>query len=90
MEPNKPKRKMRKRSNIEGNNLKEILKAKQMSQAELCYLCYPNKPGFYSHLSLIVNGKKKQISLVIALRIAEVLGMKVEDVFVKKSPNTKK
>jgi DNA-binding Xre family transcriptional regulator len=61
------------------NRIAEILEKKQMTQMELSDLT-----GLYpSHLSEIINGKRKHISLSIALNIAETLGVELKDIFYK-------
>jgi plasmid maintenance system antidote protein VapI len=59
------------------NHISEILRNKNMTQSELADLSdmYP------AHLSEIINHTRKGITLPIALKISEALGMPVEDIF---------
>jgi transcriptional regulator with XRE-family HTH domain len=61
------------------NRIGEILTEKNMTKQELADLTelYP------SHISEIVSGTRKGITLPIAIKIANALGMKVEEVFFK-------
>lgn len=65
---------------IHGNKIKGILKEKGISQQELA-----DSTGISSsHLSKIILGKRRCISLPIALKIAAGLKMSVEEVFIAK------
>jgi len=68
--PKKPKESV-------SNRLGVILSQQNMTQAELSELTelYP------SHISEIISGKRKGVTLPIALKIAKALKMKVEDIF---------
>jgi DNA-binding Xre family transcriptional regulator len=59
------------------NNIKKILEESGMSQQELSDISGISTP----HLSRIINGQRKCISLPIALKISKALKHKVEDVF---------
>jgi DNA-binding XRE family transcriptional regulator len=67
---------------IHGNRIREILIEKEMSQIELADLALD---GDTAHLSRIINGQRRCISLPIAFKISEALKMNVEDVFIYKS-----
>jgi DNA-binding XRE family transcriptional regulator len=59
------------------NNLVQILADANMTQQELADLTdlYP------SHISEIVRGVRKGVTLPIAIKIAKALNMQVEDIF---------
>lgn len=76
MNKRKPKEKMY------GHTIKLILKEKGMSPQELSDIS-----GILpSHISRIINGKRKCISLPIAIKIAQALETPVEQVFIYKKP----
>ena len=66
---------------IYGNRIKEMLEQKGMIQVELADLCLN---GDIMFLNKIIHGKKKHISLMTALKIANALNERVEDVFICK------
>lgn len=72
----KPKRK------VYSNRIMAMLKDINMSQQELADLIKTDN----SHLSKIINGKRRCISLPIALEIAKALNKHVEEVFQLSSP----
>jgi len=72
----KPKEKMY------GNRIKEILMHKRMSIQELSDISQIRM----SHLSRIINGHRRCISLPIAMKIAQSLKMPVEEVFLYAQP----
>jgi transcriptional regulator with XRE-family HTH domain len=76
MATKKPKEKMY------GNRIKAILSQKGMPPQELSDIS--GVPP--SHLSRIINGKRRCISLPIAIKISQALGMPVETVFIYKKP----
>mgnify|MGYP000238586359 CR=1 FL=1 len=61
-----------------GNNIKKILDEIEMSQQELADIVETNP----AHLSRIINGQRRCISLPIAMKISEALGKPVEEVFI--------
>ena len=67
---------------IHGNRIREILEQIGMSQQELADITLN---GNAAHLSRIMNGQRRCISLPIAFKIAEALNLQVEDVFIYKS-----
>lgn len=72
----KPKTKMY------GNRIKAILKEQEMSPQELSDIS-----GIIpSHLSRIINGQRRCISLPIAIKIAQALKTPVESVFIYQKP----
>jgi len=66
---------------IHGNRIREILEKKGMTHVELADLALGGNKG---HLSRIINGQRRSISLPIAFKIAEVLEMKIDEVFIYK------
>ena len=67
-----------------GNKIKEILMSKEMSPQELADITSLSS----SHLSRIINGQRRCISLPIAIKIAIALKTPVEQVFIYKMPVT--
>lgn len=67
---------------IHGNKIREILEQIGMSQQELADITLN---GNAAHLSRIMNGQRRCISLPIAFKIAEALNLQVEQVFIYKS-----
>ena len=65
---------------IHGNRIREILNLIGMSQQELADL---SLNGNSSHLSRIMTGQRRCISLPIAFKIADALNRPVEEVFIK-------
>lgn len=62
---------------IKSNKISEILEERDMTQQELADIS-----GLLpQHLSAIINGKRKSISLPTAFKIARALDMQVEEVF---------
>ncbi len=68
-----------------GNNIKAILKEKGISPQELSDI----SGVLPSHLSRIINGQRRCISLPIAIKISQALEKPVEYVFVYKKPIAK-
>lgn len=66
---------------IHGNRIREILEQKQMCQQELADICLNGNTSF---LSKIILGKRRCISLPIAIKISRALKMSVEEVFIYK------
>ena len=66
---------------LHSNRIKIILEEIGMSQQELADLALR---GNAAHLSRIMNGQRRCISLPIAIRICKVLNMPVEEVFIYK------
>lgn len=70
---------------IHSNRIRIILEEIDMSQAELADLALD---GNKAHLSRIINGQRRCVSLPVAMKIAGVLKRPVEDVFIyKRSTN---
>jgi plasmid maintenance system antidote protein VapI len=75
------------KAKIAGNNIKKILEEINMPQVELADLALD---GNTAHLSRIINGQRKCISLPIAMEISKVLGRPVEEVFIYAGNKTTK
>ena len=73
----KSKKTKKKQTKIHSNKIKAILDEIGMSQQELADLSELSK----EHISRIVAGKTNRLALPTAIKIAKVLGRKVEDVF---------
>ncbi len=65
------------KSKMYSNRIKAILTETKMSQQELADIMETNP----AHLSRIINGQRKCISLPIAMKLAQALGRSVEEVF---------
>jgi DNA-binding XRE family transcriptional regulator len=78
---NKKEKPKKAKEKIYGNRIKIILDEIQMSQIELADIALD---GNASHLSRIINGQRRCISLPIAMKIANALKRSVEDVFIYK------
>lgn len=71
------KKDKKQKEKIFSNKIRMILTEKEMTQQELC-----DRTGLdASHVSKIILGKKRCISLPIALKICRVLEKPVEEVF---------
>ena len=66
---------------LHSNKIRQILNEIGMSQQELADL---SLDGNSAHLSRIINGQRRCISLPIAMKIANVLNKNVEEVFILK------
>jgi len=89
-EENKPKKpiKIKKpKEKIHSNRIRQILAQIGMSQQELADITLDGKSG---HLSRIINGQRRCISLPIAMKIANALKMPVEEVFIYRPDEKKK
>ena len=75
-------RKKKSKEKIHGNNIRIILEELGMSQQELADI---SLNGNAAHLSRIMNGQRRCISLPIAFKIAEALNLPIEKVFIYKS-----
>ena len=75
-------KKPRPKSKMYGNRIKIILKEKGMSPIELADIIETTP----SHVSRIMNGQRRCISLPIAIKIALALSTPVEEVFIYKKP----
>ena len=64
---------------LHSNKIRQILTEIDMSQAELADIALD---GNAAHLSRIINGQRRCISLPIAIKIAKALKKPVEEVFV--------
>jgi len=66
---------------LHSNRIRIILEELEMSQAELADIALD---GDSAHLSRIINGQRRSISLPIAIKIANALQRPVEEVFIYK------
>jgi DNA-binding XRE family transcriptional regulator len=76
------KKKRKPKEKIHSNRIKPILEEIEMSQQELADIALD---GDSAHLSRIMNGQRRCISLPIAFKIANSLGKQVEEVFIYKN-----
>lgn len=67
---------------LHSNKIRMILEEIGMTQQELADLALD---GRTSHLSRIINGQRRCISLPIAIKIANVLNKPVEEIFIYKN-----
>jgi transcriptional regulator with XRE-family HTH domain len=74
------------REKIYGNKIKTILLESGMNQQELADITGIG----VSHLSKIILGKRRCISLPIAFKISQALNKKIEDVFIAKKVTVSK
>ena len=68
----------RPKDKIYGNNIKQILTETEMSQQELADIVGTNR----AHISQIITGKKRCISLSTASKIARALKRPIDEVFI--------
>jgi len=69
------------KAKIHSNKIRQILLEMDMTQQELADLALD---GNTTHLSRIINGQRRCISLPIAIKIAIALNLPVEGVFIYK------
>jgi DNA-binding XRE family transcriptional regulator len=69
---------------MHGNKIRQILAETEMTQQELADLALD---GDASHLSRIINGQRRCISLPIAIKISKALNRPVEEVFIHTPEN---
>jgi len=81
------KKKPKPKAKMYGNRIKAILQQIEMSPQELADIIESTP----SHVSRIINGQRRCISLPIAIKIAQALKTPVEEVFIyaKPVPKTK-
>ena len=72
------KKEKKPKEKLHSNKIRKILTNIGMSQQELADIALD---GNSAHLSRIINGQRRCISLPIAIKIANALGQPVEDVF---------
>jgi|688.fasta_scaffold40404_5 plasmid maintenance system antidote protein VapI len=80
MMTNRPSKKPKEK--IYGNRIREFLLEMDMNIAELSDIT--KLPP--SHLSRIINGQRRCISLPIAFKISEALDKSIEEIFLAKAP----
>ena len=76
------KKERKQKEKMYGNRIKEFLTKKQMYLQELSDITEIS----LSHLSRIVNGQRRCISLPIAIKISQALKEPVEAVFLYQAP----
>lgn len=74
---NKMNKKITQRSKIKSNNIKINLDKLNMQQKELAKKCNITSP----HLSEIINGRRKGITLSLAVKISRILKQPIEEIF---------
>ena len=67
---------------LHSNRIRMILEEIGMTQQELADICLD---GRTSHLSKIINGQRRCISLPIAIKICHALKRPIEEVFIYKT-----
>ncbi len=75
-------KKTKPKSKLYGNKIRQILQDIEMSPQELADRIETSP----SHISRIINGQRRCISLPIAMKIALVLGRPVEEIFIYQNP----
>lgn len=83
----KEKKAKKPKEKLHSNRIRIILEEIEMSQAELADIALD---GDSAHLSRIINGQRRCISLPIAIKIANALKRPVEEVFIYKVKNEAK
>lgn len=78
----KTKKEKKPKEKLHSNRIKSILIELNMTQSELSKLSGLST----SHLSKIILGKKRHVSLVTAFNICNALGKPIDMVFVHKKP----
>jgi DNA-binding XRE family transcriptional regulator len=81
------KKEKKPKEKIHSNRIRQILAEIGMSQQELADITLDGKSG---HLSRIINGQRRCISLPIAMKIANALKLPVEEVFIYRPDEKKK
>lgn len=82
MEEQEPKKEKKPKEKLHSNRIRLILQEIGMSQQELADICLE---GRTSHLSRIINGQRRCISLPIAIKIANALQRPIEEIFIYKN-----
>jgi len=72
---------------LHSNKIRSILEETGMTQQELADITLD---GNTAHLSRIINGQRRCISLPIAIKISKALNKPVEEVFIYKENEKKK
>jgi DNA-binding XRE family transcriptional regulator len=72
-------REKKSKEKLHSNRIRQILTEIDMTQAELADIALD---GDASHLSRIINGGRRCISLPIAIKISKALNRPVEEVFI--------
>lgn len=82
----KENKKIKSKEKIHSNRIRMILEEIGMTQQELADICLD---GRTSHLSRIINGQRRCISLPIAMKISNALKRPIEDIFIYKANEEK-
>lgn len=85
MEQEKAKKEKKPKEKLHSNRIRIILEEIGMSQQELADLIGSNA----AHLSRIINGQRRCISLPIAIKISKILKRPVEEVFIYRNNESK-
>jgi DNA-binding XRE family transcriptional regulator len=84
MKENEEKKERKPKEKLHSNKIRIILEEIGMTQQELADICLN---GRSSHLSRIINGQRRCISLPIAIKISQALKRPIEEVFIYKANN---
>jgi DNA-binding XRE family transcriptional regulator len=84
MKENEEKKERKPKEKLHSNKIRIILEEIGMTQQELADICLD---GRSSHLSRIINGQRRCISLPIAIKISQALKRPIEEVFIYKANN---
>lgn len=82
MEEQEPKKEKKPKEKLHSNRIRLILEEIGMTQQELADICLE---GRTSHLSKIINGQRRCISLPIAIKISNALKRPIEEIFIYKT-----
>lgn len=80
-------RQIKSKEKLHSNRIRIILEEIGMSQQELADIALN---GYTSHLSKIINGQRRSISLPIAMKISKALNRPIEEIFIYKVNEEKK
>jgi DNA-binding XRE family transcriptional regulator len=82
MKEKEEKKERKPKEKLHSNRIRIILEEIGMTQQELADICLD---GRSSHLSRIINGQRRCISLPIAIKISHALKRPIEEIFIYKS-----
>lgn len=82
-----PKKIKKPKEKLHSNRIRMVLEQMGMSQIELADIALD---GNAAHLSRIINGQRRCISLPIAIKIAKALNTPVEELFIYSSKKDEK
>lgn len=86
-EPKSKNKKPKTKEKLHSNRIRMILEEIGMTQQELADICLD---GRTCHLSRIINGQRRCISLPIAIKISRALNRSIEEIFIYKVNEEKK